>query len=126
MVRAISQLFVAGPPVVEYATHEKLTKVRVAPTYQPRNFSLLPIQEELGGVDVCGSNGAIDNIAESEEDAFRIVRRFLSFLPSNVWELPPRVSSSDLPNRREEGLLSIVPKQRNQSFDIRRLIALVP
>ena len=26
LVRGLSQLFVAGPPVVEYATHEKLTK----------------------------------------------------------------------------------------------------
>jgi len=30
MVRGLSQLFVAGPPVVEYATHEKLTKVTSA------------------------------------------------------------------------------------------------
>jgi len=79
----------------------------------------------LGGVGVCASNGSIDNVAESESEAFAQIRRFLSYLPSSAWEAPPRNTSNDLPDRKEEDLLSIIPKQRNMPYDIRRLISLV-
>jgi len=31
----------------------------------------------------------VDNTAEDEEDALTQAKRFLSYLPSNVWEMPP-------------------------------------
>lgn len=40
-----------------------------------------PIQSEASGV--------VHNVAADEGDAFRQIRRFLSYLPSNVWQLPP-------------------------------------
>ena len=33
--------------------------------------------------------GAVDNEADDEEDALEQLRRFLSYLPDNVWEAPP-------------------------------------
>jgi len=42
-----------------------------------------------------------------------------------VWELPPVVDTGDSPDRREEALLDIVPKNRRQPYDMRRLIRLV-
>lgn len=74
---------------------------------------------------MCGSNGAIDNIADSEQEAFMLVRKFLSYLPSSAWEAPPHLPCKDDPQRREEELLSIIPKKRNVPYDIRRLIRLV-
>lgn len=107
MVDGISQVFVAGPPLVSYAAHEEVTK------------------EELGGASMQTANGTVDNRAESEEDAFFQLRRFLSYLPPNVWEAPPIRESTDDPARREEGLLSAVPRDRREAYDIRSIIGMV-
>jgi acetyl-CoA carboxylase carboxyltransferase component len=53
------------------------------------------------------------------------VRRFLSYLPASVFEAPPRVSPTDDPQRREEALLSFVPRERRKPYDVRRLLELV-
>ena len=71
MVRDISQLFVAGPPVVSHAMGYDITK------------------EDLGGWQVHCRNGSVDNLAETEEEAVAMTKRFLSYLPSSVYEAPP-------------------------------------
>jgi len=38
-------------------------------------------------------------------------------LPDNVWEMPPRVEPTDDRNRRDEELLSVVPRARNEAYD---------
>jgi len=107
MVDGLSQVFVAGPPLVSYASHEDVTK------------------EDLGGARMQTANGVVDNRASSEEDAFFQLRRFLSYLPGNVWELPPVGSSDDDPGRRDERLLSFIPRDRREPYDPRLLIDLV-
>lgn len=108
MVKGTSQIFAAGPPVVERSLGEKVTK------------------EELGGphiaVDVAGT---VDNAVASETECFAAIRRFLSYLPQNVWALPPRMACNDPIERREEALLSIVPRERRQPYNMRRLMALI-
>ncbi len=100
MVKGISQLFPGGPPVVKAALGQEVTK------------------EELGGEQVhVYKSGVVDNLAENEEDAFRIIRRFLSYLPANVWEMPPRTEPADDPERRDEELLSVVPRSRQEPYD---------
>lgn len=108
MVRGTSQVFAAGPPLVEPATGERLTK------------------EELGGYKIhARQSGAVDNEAETEEHAFGQIRHFLSYLPSNVYQLPPVHECNDDPGRREEELLSIVPRNRRKTYDARKLVRLV-
>ncbi len=108
MVRGQAQIFAAGPPVVERAFGDKLTK------------------DELGGARVAvDAAGTIDNIAEDEADCFRQIRRFLSYLPQNVWELPPSVDCTDPVDRCEDALASIVPRSGRQAYNMRRLIELV-
>ena len=107
MVRDIAQLFVAGPPVVSHAMGYDITK------------------EDLGGWHVHCRNGSVDNLAESEEEAVAMTKRFLSYLPSSVYEPPPVVAADDPPDRREEELAAIVPRQRTRAFDVRRAITLV-
>ncbi|MEB2344774.1 MAG: methylmalonyl-CoA carboxyltransferase [Deltaproteobacteria bacterium] len=107
MVRGTSQVFVAGPPVVRRALGREVTK------------------EELGGAALQRGSGAVDNEALSEDEALAQIRRFLSYLPSSVYELPPRTEASDDPDRREEALLSIVPRERRRPHDVRRLVELV-
>jgi acetyl-CoA carboxylase carboxyltransferase component len=108
MVRGTSQLFAAGPPVVY------------------RAFGMEVEKEELGGADIhARGSGAVDNEVESEEQAFEEIRRFLSYLPSSVWEVPPRIEATDDRGRRAEELLSIVPRDRRKVYETRRILELV-
>lgn len=108
MVRGSSQLFVAGPPVVKWGSGEDLTK------------------EELGGSEIhAHESGAVDNEAETEDDAFAQMRRFLSYLPQSVWQVPPYIKPDDTPDRREDELIGIVPRNRRHGYDTRRVIECV-
>jgi acetyl-CoA carboxylase carboxyltransferase component len=108
MVRGVSQLFVAGPPVVERGVGEKVTK------------------EQLGGYAIhTRGSGAVDNEVDTEDEAFHTIRRFLSYLPSNVWQAPPRIPAYDDVSRREEELISIIPRDRRRSYDVRRVLGLI-
>ena len=106
MVQGLSQMFIAGPPVVA-RIGEKLTK------------------EELGGAEIHAKAGAVDEVVASEEEAFRQARRFLSYLHSSVFELPPRGPATDPPDRREEWLIEAVPRDRRKVYDMRRVIGAV-
>ena len=107
IVRGTAQLFVAGPPVVAAAMGEA------------------PDKEALGGARLQARAGAVDNLAADEDDALAQVRRFLSYLPGNVWEAPPLAAAGDPPDRREEELLSLVPRDRRRPYKMRRLLAAV-
>jgi acetyl-CoA carboxylase carboxyltransferase component len=105
MVKDISQLFPGGPPVVKEALGYDITK------------------EELGGEQIhVYESGVVDNLAETEQDAFAMVRRFLSYLPPNVWELPPRTEPNDPVDRRDESLLSAVSRDRRIPYDAHDII----
>lgn len=106
MVKEKSQVFVGGPPLVQFAQGQKVTK------------------EELGGYRIhTRISNVIDNEAENEEDAIEQAKRFLDYLPSNVWEMPERkYAENDNPERREEELLSIVPKDGRKTYDMRRIL----
>jgi acetyl-CoA carboxylase carboxyltransferase component len=105
MTREGSQVLVAGPAVVERALGEKLTK------------------DELGGARVHARSGVVDNVVADEAEAFEQIRRFLAYLPSNVWQPAPRAQCEDDPERREEALLSLVPRNRRRVYDPRKLVA---
>jgi acetyl-CoA carboxylase carboxyltransferase component len=108
MVRGTSQLFVAGPPVVRRAFSHDVEK------------------EDLGGSHIHAHvSGAVDNEVESEEEAFEHIRRFLSYMPSSVWEVPPCFEPRDEPDRREPELISIVPRDRRKVYDMRRIVSLI-
>jgi len=102
-----SQVLVAGPAVVERALRRTLTK------------------EELGGPGIHARNGVVDNLVEDEAAAFAEIRRFLSYLPPNVWELPPCTPANDPPDRRAEELIEIVPRNRRKIYDMRKVIGMV-
>ena len=98
-----SAMFVAGPPVVK-ALGQDLSK------------------EELGGADIQTRAGAIDHAVETEEEAFACARRFLSYLPSSVYELPPTLPCTDSPERSDEDLINAVPRKRKQVYKVRPII----
>jgi acetyl-CoA carboxylase carboxyltransferase component len=108
MVRGTSQVFAGGPPVVERGVGAQVDK------------------EALGGADMhTRVSGVVDNEASSEDDAFRQARRFLSYLPSSVYELPPVQACADPTDRREEDLLSIIPRERRRVYKVRKILEMV-
>jgi acetyl-CoA carboxylase carboxyltransferase component len=107
IVADTAQMMIAGPALVDQASLGDVSK------------------EELGHASIHTSNGAIDDVVASEAEAFDRARRFLSYLPQNVWELPPRGERSDDPERRDEALLSIVPREPRRVYKMREVIASV-
>ncbi|MBN2032120.1 MAG: carboxyl transferase [Deltaproteobacteria bacterium] len=109
MVKKEAQVFVGGPPLVKAATGETWSK------------------EELGGYRIhTRISGVVDNEAEDEKDALLQIKKFLSYLPSSVWEMPEKEPhAADFPGRREEALLSIIPRDPKHPYDMRRLLDLV-
>jgi acetyl-CoA carboxylase carboxyltransferase component len=109
IVEGTAQLFVAGPPVVAAAMGEA------------------PDKEELGGARAQTRAGAVDNAAAHEDDALAQLRRFLSYMPTSVWEPAPldATAAADPTDRRAEELLSIVPRDRRQTYKMRRILELV-
>jgi len=105
MTKTTSELFVAGPPLIKQALNLTISK------------------QELGNYKIhAQQTGVINNVAEDEADALRQICTFLSYLPPNVWQLPPRSDPTDDPNRREDALASIIPRDRRKTYDVRRLI----
>ena len=98
-----SAMFVAGPPVVKRLGQD-LTK------------------QELGGADIQTRAGGVDHAVDTEEEAFECARRFLSYLPSSVYELPPTIPCNDDPERAEESLMKAVPRSRRQVYKMRPII----
>jgi acetyl-CoA carboxylase carboxyltransferase component len=107
MVTGIGQLFTAGPPVVLGGTGEDLTK------------------EELGGSAVHRRNGTIERFVASEDEAFAVIADFLSYLPGSVHEIPPRLGCEDPAGRREESLLSAVPRNPRLPYRIEEVLAAI-
>ena len=102
-----AQVLVAGPALVARALGKR------------------PSKEALGGPQVHARNGTVDNLVPDEAAAFAEIRRFLSYLPANVWDALPRAAAGDPPGRRAEELIGIVPRNRRKLYDMRRVIALV-
>jgi len=108
MPKGSAQLFVAGPPVVRRGIGQDVDK------------------ETLGGSAIhTRESGAVDNEVANEDEAFAQIRRFLSHLPSSVYELPPVAACDDPAERREEELLHSVPRDRRKPHDLRRILSLV-
>ncbi len=104
MTEKTAQVLIAGPSVVERALGRPITK------------------EELGGAQVHLKNGVVNNLAIDEYDAFYQLRRFLSYMPQSVWERAPRSACSDPIDRKDESLLSAIPRDRTQTFDMHNVI----
>ena len=105
MVKGTSQVFPGGPPVVKAALGIDITK------------------EELGDErSQVFESGVIDNLAESEAEAFEMVKQFLGYLPANVWQMPPRTDTGDDPQRKDESLLSVIPREKRRLYDARKIL----
>lgn len=103
MVKETSQLFVAGPPVVN----------RLGREYG---------KNELGGSQIHARNGTVDDEAPTEAEAFARARRFLSYMPRSVHELPARASTADRPARRADWLIEAIPREERKVYKMRPIV----
>ena len=108
MIDKISNMFVTGPDVVKEALGEDTTR------------------EQLGGAQIHATKSGVAHfITSSEEECFEIMRRLLSFLPSNNSEPPPRIETLDSADRVDHSLNSIVPSDSTKPYDIRKIISTI-
>jgi acetyl-CoA carboxylase carboxyltransferase component len=103
MVKETSQLFVAGPPVVNALGYNL-----------DRN--------ELGGWNIQTRCGAVDDAADTEAEALEYARRFLSYLPDSVYSLPPRGPITDDPQRLDDMLATVIPRDIRRVYKMRPII----
>ena len=92
-----ASMFLTGPGVVKEALGEDVTK------------------DQLGGPAVHGANGVAQLQAGDELDAGRRVRTFLSYLPQNAHETPPRGEARPA-GEADPGVL--VPTENRRAYDV--------
>jgi acetyl-CoA carboxylase carboxyltransferase component len=110
MTKDTSALFVAGPPVVNALVKD--------PGANLDRF-------ELGGWEIQTRCGAVDHAVDTEEEAFECARRFLSYLPSSVYEVPSCGPRTDDPARREDFLFEAIPRDRRKVYKMRPIVEAV-
>ena len=105
MSKRNSFMFVTGPKVVKVVTGEVVT------------------EEELGGPMVhAAKSGVAHFVTETEEEGIMLVRKLLSYLPSNNLEDPPFVATDDPIDRMDDELNYIIPENPNKPYDVKKII----
>ncbi len=105
MVRGSSYMFVTGPNVVKTVTHEDVT------------------METLGGAQTHSEVSGVAHFAHDSEPAcLQAIRDLFRFVPSNNIDDPPRGTSSDPRDRRDEALLDVVPDNPNKPYDMHEVL----
>ncbi len=108
MVEKQSFMFLTGPDVIRAVTGEVIDS------------------ESLGGSGIHMSVSGVAHVAvQSEREALEMVRKFLSYLPSNNIENPPFIQPSDDPARMDERLNGIVPIDPTEPYVMHQVIELV-
>jgi propionyl-CoA carboxylase beta chain len=105
MTRSHSRLFVCAPDVIESVTGEATS------------------EDEIGGADAHASvSGMAHLVAEDDDHALILLRRLLSFLPSNNHADPPHRIPDALTCTQDAGMDDLVPDSSSQSMDVRKVM----
>ena len=105
MVKGQSHMVITGPAIIKSVTGEDINL------------------EELGGAKVHSeTTGTAHLVADTEQECMQIIKKLLSYLPSNNEEQPPMVESNDDPNRVDDTLEDIVPADFKKSYDMHQVI----
>jgi acetyl-CoA carboxylase carboxyltransferase component len=108
MVKGTSSMALGGRHLVKAATGEDVT------------------EEEMGGSEVHNKvSGVADAEVASDDECLALVRRYLSYFPSNNTEAPPVSTSDDPVDRRCEELYDIVPTAPRRAYDVKKVVEAV-
>ncbi|MEM0203452.1 MAG: carboxyl transferase domain-containing protein [Archaeoglobaceae archaeon] len=98
-------MFITGPAVVKAVTGEDVSAF------------------ELGGWEAHAmKSGNCHLVAENDEDAMRLVRKLLSYLPLNNMEDPPKVQSNDSPSRLTPEIYEVLPEDPQKPYDMHAIV----
>jgi methylmalonyl-CoA decarboxylase subunit alpha len=96
-----SYMFVRGPKVVKTVTGEDISI------------------DDLGGANVHATKSGVAHfMVESEEEGLLLIRKLISYLPSNNLEEPPYVETNDPIDRLEDSLNEIIPDNANKPYNM--------
>ena len=105
MMENTSYMFLTGPKVVKSVTGEDVDS------------------ENLGGASVHATKSGVTHFtAKTEED---MIKKLLSYIPSNNTEEAPRVACDDPINRMEDSLNDILPDDPNKAYDMYKVITAI-
>jgi methylmalonyl-coA decarboxylase alpha subunit len=108
MSKGTSYMFLTGPKVVKTVTGEDVT------------------QEQLGGASVHASKSGVAHFAvDNEEEGIRLIRHLLSFIPQNNMEDAPCVEPTDVVDRVDDVLNTIIPDQPNKGYNMYDIIGTI-
>ncbi len=108
MTEQNSYMFLTGPKVVKTVTGEDVT------------------QEQLGGATMHSTKSGVAHFAtEDGEEALKLIRKLLSFIPQNNLEEAPLVQCTDPIDRLEDALNEIVPEAANKAYDMYDIIGAI-
>ncbi len=106
MMEGTSYMFLTGPKVVKTVTGEDVD------------------QETLGGASVHSTKSGVCHFtAATEEEAFVLLRKLISYIPQNNMEEAPRVECTDPVDRMEDRLNEIIPENPNKPYDMYEVVA---
>lgn len=111
IARTTGYMGMSGPLVVKVGIGETVTS------------------EQIGGAEMCAvTTGQTDHVGDDDATCLAAIRTFLSYLPSNCWELPPtsaaRPAAIDTPAGRER-IRQLIPDVRRQAYDMRKILELI-
>jgi len=105
MVEGIGRMFITGPEVIKKVTGEEVSF------------------EELGGARIHTEVSGVAHFSSpTEEECFSLVKKLLSFLPSNCYESPPALPPPKEPILPDEALEKIVPVSPEEVYDVKDVI----
>ncbi len=105
MVDKTSHMFITGPQVIKAVTSEEVS------------------QENLGGAAKHNSTSGVAHFkASKDEEALKMVRELLTYLPQSYLEKPPAVACDDDPDRVDMSLRSVIPDSPKAPYDMLEII----
>ncbi|MDD4544552.1 MAG: acyl-CoA carboxylase subunit beta, partial [Bacteroidales bacterium] len=105
MSKENSYMFVTGPKVAKTVTGEDVT------------------DEKLGGAMVHASKSGVTHfVVDSENEGLMMIRKLMSFLPSNNLEEAPLAPCVDPIDRLDDSLNNIIPENQNKPYDVKDVI----
>jgi len=83
-------------------------------------------EEELGGWEIHAEiSGLIDKVAESDEECMDIARQFLSYMPDNASQRPPKAAVPEGSGQQMGDILKYLPEDPKRAYDMRKIIECV-
>lgn len=82
--------------------------------------------EDLGGWRLhAEQTGLIDHFVDTDEEAMRALRTFLSYMPGHNGELPQDTPVSEGSGLDQERILEVLPEKRTQVYNMKKIVELI-